>query len=222
METLVPYEVPFKKVRIGSKGDGGYVVVDNGLDKYDTLVAMGICDDNNFEVEFNSFSNAYVQQYDYSIDKPPIHIENSDFFQTKVQSSKDLVKCPGTKKFLKMDIETSEWDLLPTMDLGEYEQIVIELHLYGTPFEKIDAGLEYLTKKHKVVHVHANNSGFPVVRLNSRNRLSIMFNLLEVTLLRSDLCEFTRNKTVYPTELDAPCDKSKPEWELNFYPFSPA
>ena len=41
-----------------------------------------------------------------------------------------------------------------------------------------------------------------------------MFNLLEVTLLRSDLCEFTRNKTVYPTELDAPCDKSKPEWEL--------
>jgi hypothetical protein len=221
METLIPYEVPFKKVRVGSKGDGGYVVVDNNLDKYDTLVSMGICDDNNFEVEFNSFSNAYIQQYDYSIEKPPIHIENSDFFPIKVQSSRDLVKCTGNKKFLKLDIETSEWDLLPTMDLTEYEQIVIELHMYHTELEKIEAGIKHLTKNHKVVHVHANNCGFPIVYKNTRDRLSIMFNLLEVTLLRSDICEFTKNTTLYPTHLDTPSNTSKPEWELNFHPFCP-
>jgi hypothetical protein len=220
MDTLIPYETPFKKVRIGSKGDGGYVVVDNGLTEYDTLISMGICDDNNFEVEFNSFSNAYIQQYDFSIENPPLHIENSDFFKTKVESVKDIVSHQVNKKFLKMDIEGSEWSLLPTMNLDEYEQIVIELHMYGHPFEKMINSIECLTKNHKVVHVHANNSGFPIYYLNKKNRISMMFNLLEVTLLRSDVCEFSVNKTSYPTELDVPCNKDKPEWDLNFYPFN--
>ena len=78
---------------------------------------------------------------------------------------------------------------------------------------------EFLTKNHKVVHVHANNNGFPVFYLNKNGRISMMFNLLELTLLRSDVCEFSPNNTAYPTELDVPCNKSKPEWELNFYPF---
>ena len=172
MNSLIPYETPFKKVRIGSKGDGGYVVVDNGLSEYTTLISMGICDDNNFEVEFNSFSNAYIQQYDYSIEKPPIHIENSVFFKTKVETAKDIIPHEGTKKFLKMDIEGSEWDLLPTMNLDEYEQIVMELHMYGQPLDKMMNTIEFLTKNHKVVHVHANNNGFPVFYLNKNGNTS--------------------------------------------------
>jgi len=219
METLVIYETPFKKVRFGSKGDGGYVIVDNDLSSYTTLISLGICDDNNFEVQFNKLSNAYIQQYDYSIKKPPIHIENSDFFMVKVESLRDLIPHSGTKKFLKMDIEGSEWNLLPTLNLTEYEQIVIELHMYGTSFEQINTSLEHLTKNHKVVHVHANNNGSPIYYLNKNKRISIMFNLLELTLLRNDICDFSPNKTHYPTELDSPCVKDKPEWELNFYPF---
>ena len=219
METLIVYETPFKKVRIGSKGDGGYVIVDNNLSSYTTLVSLGICDDNNFEVEFNKISNAYIQQYDYSIEKPPIYIENSDFFNIKVETLSDLIPHTGTKKFLKMDIEGSEWSLLPTLNLNEYEQIVIELHMYGTSFEQINTSIEHLTTNHKVVHVHANNNGFPICYMNKNKRMSLMFNLLEVTLLRNDICNFSPNKTHYPTKLDSPCNKDKPEWELNFYPF---
>ena len=219
METLTPFETPFKKIRMGRKGDGGYVVVDNGLFEYDTLISMGICDDNNFEIEFNALSDAYVQQYDYSIESPPIHIENSDFFKVKVESSKDIVPCNGKKKFLKMDIEGSEWSLLPTMNLAEYEQIVIELHMYGKPVDVFNKTIECLTKNHKVVHVHANNNGNPFYYMNKNKRISMMINLLEITLLRSDICEFSANKTLYPTELDAPCNKDKLEWELNFHPF---
>ena len=121
METLVVYETPFKKIRMGGAGDGGYVIIDNDLSSYTTLVSLGICDNNKFEVEFNNISNAYIQQYDYSIESPPIHIENSVFFKTKVETLHDLIPHAGTKKFLKMDIEGSEWTLLQTLNLNDYE-----------------------------------------------------------------------------------------------------
>ena len=214
-------ECSFPKIRMGSDGDGGYVIVDNGLETYTGLVAMGICDDNNFEREFQQQSNCYVQQYDYSIDEPPSEIPNSDFFKVKVESDGDIVKSDklGDKKFLKMDIEGSEWDLLPTMDLQQYEQIACEIHFLGG--FKVDA-LEHLTKHHTIVHVHGNSSVHQLFCfINDNGNIGFLPQLLELTLLRKDLGEFNPNKTWYPTPLDQSCDNDRPDMDLRMHPFLP-
>ena len=234
---LKPMECSFPKIRMGSDGDGGYVIVDNGLENYTGLVAMGICDDNNFEREFQQQSNCYVQQYDYSIDEPPSEIPNSDFFKVKVESEGDIVKSDklGDRKFLKMDIEGSEWALLPTMDLQQYEQIVCELHF---PEFRGGTGLEHLIKHHTIVHVHGN-ACVPhlFAYYNSNGNYASLPQFLEVTLLRKDMGDFGPNKTYYPTPLDqscdkgcpcskechegCPCDKGCPDMDLRMYPFVP-
>ena len=50
-------DTPFAKRRIGSDGDGGYVIIDNNLNEYTGLVGLGIKDDNNFEKEFQEIAN---------------------------------------------------------------------------------------------------------------------------------------------------------------------
>jgi len=218
---LKPVECSFPKIRMGSSADGGYVIVDNGLKDYSGLVAMGIKDDNNFECEFQQKSNCYVQQYDYSIDKPPSEIPNSDFFQVKVESQSDIVESDklGDRKFLKMDIEGSEWALLPTMDLQQYEQIVVELHFpCGFEFN----GLKHLVKHHNIVHVHGNACVPGLLTfINSRAQYASFPQFLEVTLLRNDIGEFSPNKTWYPTSLDQSCDEGCPDMSLRMDPFCP-
>jgi hypothetical protein len=207
---------------MGTLGDGGYVVVDNGLAEYTSLLTMGICDDNSFEVEFNKLSNAYVQQYDYSIERPPVHIENSSFFKTMVKTKDDLVDDArlGSKRFLKIDIEGSEWGLLPTLDLSSYEQIVMELHM-GQLNPSYKHSFENLTRNHHIVHVHGNSCDLkPTYYVNRDNLISFVPSCLEVTLLRKDLGVFSPNKTWYPTKLDYSCD-TRPDWDLRMYPFAP-
>jgi len=217
---LKPMECSFPKIRMGSDGDGGYVIVDNGLETYTGLVAMGICDDNNFEKEFQQQSNCYVQQYDYSIDEPPSEIPNSDFFKVKVESEGDIVKTDklGDRKFLKMDIEGSEWDLLPTMDLQQYEQIACELHFPSFHGK----ALEHLTKHHTIVHVHGNACVPQLFTfINSQRNYASLPKFIELTLLRNDLGEFSPNKTCYPTPLDQSCDRGCPDLDLRMHPFLP-
>ena len=181
---------------------------------------MGINDDDAFEKEFQQQSNCYVQQYDYSIDTPPSEIPNYDFFKVKVESDRDIVPSDkfGDRRFLKMDIEGSEWDLLPTMDLQQYEQIACELHFPGFHGK----GLEHLTKHHNIVHVHGN-ARVPQLFLyvNAHNNYASLPQFLEVTLLRKDLGEFSPNKTSYPTPLDQSCDKGCPDMDLRMHPFAP-
>ena len=217
---MKPYETSLPKVRMGRCGDGGYVIVDNGLSEYTSLVTMGICDDNSFEVEFNKMSNAYIQQYDGTIESPPVHIENSSFYKKMMYAGSDLVydERLGNKRFLKIDIEGSEWKLLPTMDLTPYEQIVMELH---EPTHECIESLRHLIKNHTIVHVHGNSCNMrPLYYLNAKGLLSWMPCCMEVTLLRNDIGMFGKNKTRYPTQLDFSCD-TRPDWDLDMYPFSP-
>ena len=221
---LKPYECEFPKIRIGSDRDGGYVIIDNDISTYTGLIGMGINDDNKFEKDFQEKSGCYVQQYDYSIDEPPSDIPNSDFFKTKVESSDDLVPDTrlGSRQFLKIDIEGSEWDLLNTMNLESYEQIAIELHFTMNARNVLDS-LAHLTKHHTVVHVHGNSCvKTPITYINSYNRFAWMPPAIELTLLRNDLSKFSPNETWYPMHLDQSCDfGSTPDIDMRFHPFVP-
>ena len=66
---LTPYYISNKKlVRIGSKYDGGYVVLKKSVYKTKHLITYGICDNFDFEKQFQKLSKCTLSSYDNSID----------------------------------------------------------------------------------------------------------------------------------------------------------
>ncbi len=57
----------FDLVRLGSDGDGGYLVVKQDVENADILISLGICDDWSFEDAFLKVNNVPLEAFDGSI-----------------------------------------------------------------------------------------------------------------------------------------------------------
>jgi hypothetical protein len=130
-------------VRIGSKNDGGYVLVEKDYSGV-FLLSGGISNDNNFEIEFAQLGGV-GHQIDYSIKEPPKKHKNLTFSPRRIVGEKalefdvtlddlcqELIPENALKQktsILKLDIEGSEWEILNTAkNLGFFDQILLELH----------------------------------------------------------------------------------------------
>ena len=83
-------------IRLGSRFDGGYVVLKKQIKETNCLVSFGISDNWDFEEEFHNLSNCEVDAYDYSIDK--------NFWLNRFK--KDLVKFLCLKIFKPKKIKS--------------------------------------------------------------------------------------------------------------------
>jgi len=119
-----------------------------------------------------------------------------------------------------MDIEGWEIPWLKSLekdDLNKFKQIVIEFHginddsWNSTYNDKLEA-FKKLSLTHYLVHVHGNNHS------SITNNIP---DVIEATYVRKDY--FTNkpnlNTTKLPMELDYPCNKNLPDYDLNYYPF---
>ena len=218
---LTPQETSFEKIRIGKDGDGGYVIANNNLGGYTGLIGLGIKDDNSFEKHFQSLNNCVIQEYDYSIDEPPEKLPNSTFFKTMVTCADDIkhIETLGDRKFLKMDIDGSEWELLKTLDISQFEQIACELHFRHSNPDL--SAFEKLSSTHNIIHVHGNACDLnTVMYMTKGGTMARMPTTIEVTYLRKDIGTFSPNQTFYPTPLDMSCD-TRADIDMRFYPFLP-
>lgn len=225
-----------RKVRVGRPHDGGYVMVEDwqGLAG---AISIGIGDDDAWDRAMLGHG-CRVAQFDHTITAPPgtaeglgwqpLGIGTADV--NNLRTLRSLIALSGLPEagdlVLKMDVEAAEWPVLAageaTAPLGRFRQILIELHWFDRIgddrwFTQAEAALRHLTRSHAVVHVHANNwggaaliGGVPFPRV------------LEVTLLRRDAGEFEPESGVFPTELDAPCDPSRPDIFLGAFRFPEA
>lgn len=243
MELLIPYDVfvdnkELKRTRIGSKNDGGYIIIDGF--EYDGLYSYGIGDNADFDYDFSKlYPKIHSHLYDFTITELPIEIKNSTFhrqgiFPFKNKNGDTLVNHilenkDNDKKnmFLKMDVEGAEWDsvlAIPDSTLIQFKQIVIEFHglgptrqrEYGSTQEKRTSLLEKLNKYFCIVHVHfCNGGGFD--RIGCYRTPEI----LEVTYLRRETnFTFMLTTQVFPTILDAPDKPNGTNPKLDFYPFA--
>jgi hypothetical protein len=224
-----------KKIRYGSKGDGGYVLAD--LDGgYDCYISAGVSDEESFSRDFiNRYNmnknNSYA--FDGTIsDYPWSFTSNITFIKKNINNinddkNTDLSFLTGTHKniFLKMDIEGGEYPwILHENNLNNFKQIVLEFHgitndsWNNTTNVKASCSdilkcLEKLNKTHYIVHVHGNNFS-PVV--NS------IPDVIELTYVNK---KYFNSVPVYNTQrlpdkqLDFPNNVGKPDVDLNVYPF---
>ena len=163
-----------KKVRIGKKGDGGYVLF-NDFKNIKIAYSFGISNEISFDKELSE-KNIDIFMYDHTIEK--INEPNSKFHWKKIGLSgkketnnnlktlKDIIKENGHTRekdmILKMDIEGYEWDSFLYMNfniLRQFKYIIVEFHFsdsYKSIYSKV---LKKLNKTHQIFHLHCNNCG---------------------------------------------------------------
>lgn len=210
---LIPHAVPM--LRLGNKGDGGYVIPKIALTAQG-LVSFGLGGNWTFEQDWLKLKpKSFIQAYDGTVDI------SSDFFTGTVSYFKENVSLEnidsilergGNNYFLKMDIEGCEWDLFPAiLESKSIVGMVIEFH--NLDFENRRIHLKQvitaLNDNYKVVHVHANNySGICEDNLP---------NTLEISFLRNNLCGTkVKRYNVYLPGIDSPNSLTTEEIMLYF------
>jgi len=216
------------KIRLGNKGDGGYVIAN--IPDYDCYISGGIGWDESFSsdiIKYFNIKDSYA--FDGTIDKLPFNFpEKMNAFKMNIASyhSKNTVNLRRyinnyNNIFLKMDIEGGEFEWLNSLnleDLNKFKQIAIEFHCINDNGMGINHNLKLnclkkLYETHYVVHVHGNNCC---------GTSNLIPNIIEVTYIRKNVIgdNVLYNTSPLPDpELDFPNIIDKPQIDLNFYPF---
>ena len=223
LKKLGMYDTELGKVRLGSKGDGGYVIPDD-LTDIKGVISIGIGGEVSFDLEWAKMG-VKVFQYDHTIEAPPVIHENFVFNKLGwgTQDSDGFITLPKMIEtnhledgdlFLKFDVENAEWDALFDVSpdlLKRFRIIACELHGFDglenmSVFQKVNRVINLLTTHHTVVHIHPNNccgialvAGIPLPKL------------IEFTFLRNDRASFYPSHASIPSALDYPNVRSKPE-----------
>lgn len=228
LKMLAPNDPEMGKVRVGSLGDGGYVLPDD-LDQIDSVLSIGIGNEDSFDLHFAK-KNIPIFQYDHTVESAAsehalyqfhkIAWGASDSEQTRTLAT--MVKVHGLDNsnngILKFDTEGAEWDCIPNIQtdlLKHFRIIVCELHGLTSignnqHRDTVRKTLQVLTRNHSLVHLHANNccglsiiEGVPLPAV------------IELTLLRNDRSEFKPSKSPMPGPLDFPNMTDRPDLVLN-------
>ena len=230
-------------IRLGPKGDGGYVVGERSVRASTLLLSMGLNDDWRFEAAFRRMSGARVVCFDHSVtwrfwvihalkDLARLRLfrlfhyfayrwffrgEGAEHRRLKIgydgpggtglAALLDEAEGDGDAIFLKVDIEGSEYRILPDIvaNAHRFTGIVMELHDIDLHHDRVAtflAGLRGFT----IVCLHPNNyagvddAGDPLV--------------IEISLIRDDLVDPPAGAATLPAP--QPNDPRQPEIELHF------
>ena len=213
----------YKKVRIGNKGDGGYILL-NDLKNIKIGYSFGISREISFDKELAD-NNIDIFMYDHTIKKLPF--ENSKFHWKKIgligirnnninnmKTLQELIEDNGHSNeknmILKMDIESYEWDVfqnLPEKNLRQFKYIVGEFHFSNSNKEKQYNIIKKLLSTHEIFHIHCNNCG-AIIKFDGYS----ICRLLEISFILQEGYEFIEDSSIYPIEgLDYKNCKNKEE-----------
>jgi len=230
--SIVPHKVNLKKVRVGRRGDGGYVMCQLEDDTYDALYSYGSDDNITFEKAFYDKYGTTSYVYDHTIEGITDKPEYINFFKEGVASKKmespqvdtidnHIMKNGHTnskKLIAQIDIEGTEWFIFNDnfKYLDNFSQLIIEFHIFKdiTLYEELfKRTFDILNEKFVCVHIHANNCLLqPWVDANFPRAF-------EVTYVRKDLVsEAEIEPRPFPDpELDASSDPTRPELVLDYW-----
>ena len=212
-------------IRLGPKGDGGYLVPDN-LKGIEACFSPGVSDISGFEKDCAK-RGVKVFLADKSVERPPdTHglfsftkkyvgaMANNDFITIDDWVETGALS-PNSDLMLQMDIEGYEYETFFNISdtlMGRFRIIVAEFHYLDQLwnhffFHFASRVFEKILQTHACVHIHPNNYYMPV----KKDGLSIP-PLMEFTFLRQDWVESESYSNVYPHSLD--CDNT----DNSFFP----
>jgi hypothetical protein len=235
LKRLRPYDIDLKKIRVGSAFDGGYILADI-LTPDQVVLSYGLGAEIAFDLEMAGRGHQ-IHMFDHTIGNLPAMHPHFRFHREGVAgSSEPGTSCytvedhlerfaiQGDRLILKMDVEGWEWEVMsriPEHVLARFEQIGIEVHDFGRMREpefldKVLASLENINRHFTLFHVHANNHN-PMECVGG----FALYNLLELSYIKTALVKRSPSRTFYPTALDNPNVPDKDDYILSSFPFWP-
>ena len=222
------------KIRVGRDFDGGYIMLDR-FPQDMICYSLGISGDVSWDLAMAE-RGGQIYQYDHTIGQLPSTHPKFHFFPVgigpststdpKLKSLASLIEANGHSQkkgmILKMDIEDSEWNVFDDMSeetLGQFGQIVLELHGLSRMAEHdwrvwFDRILSKLRRTHVPIYVHGNNwAQLPIV-----HGVPVP-DCLEVSYANRNDFTFKPNTNIFPTTLDHPCKPGDPDYFLGNFAF---
>jgi hypothetical protein len=235
LKMLRPYDINIRKIRVGSPFDGGYVMADCRTSDQ-VVLSYGLGGEISFDMEM-AMAGHQCYMFDHTIEGLTATHPNFHYYPEGVAGVTDPAKSfytvkdhldrfviTGDRLILKMDVEGAEWDavsLMPDAVISRFEQIAIEVHdfhrLKDPAFaDKVAASLQKINKFFTLFHVHANNNN----TMETVEGFSI-YNLLELSYVKTGIVKRGPSRTLYPTDLDSPNEQDRPDYILSVFPFWP-
>ena len=201
-----------KKIRIGKKGDGGYIILDD-LKNIKIAYSFGIAREISFEKELAN-KNIDVFMYDHTIEDLPF--KNSRFHlkkiglkgtitnntNNKLKTLSELLKENGHSQennmILKLDIESYEWDVFKYLSLNilnHFKFIVGEFHFSNKNLLNYYNILKRLQMTHQIFHLHCNNCG-KIIDLEGYK----ICEFLEISFVLKNDYQFTKFTDKFPVK----------------------
>ena len=234
IQSISPHRTQFDLLRIGSEGDGGYLVPDD-LSGITACFSPGVETNASFEADLLRRFGIGSHLADYSVPGPPagfaaksfirkfLGASNDDTFITLdswVESAPEF-RSPGDF-LLQMDIEGAEYATLLSAserNLRRFRILVIEFHNvenWSDPafFEIAKSTFQKLLRDFMVIHNHPNNF-CGVVNMGG----VIAPHVFELTFLRRDRAVSLGPCDKFPHPLDRPNRSERPNLVLpeNWY-----
>ena len=218
-----------RKIRLGTNGDGGYVLLDDFSD-IKIAYSLGISNIIDFDKSLAD-KGIDVFMYDHTINKLPYNNEKFHWFkkglcanntrETNLITLKEMVEQNGhlneSNMILKMDVEGAEWDALNELSeefLSKFKYILGEFHWFkknskiNGKLESIINVLKKLHKTHQVFHKHCHSTGEAFV-LGEYN----FCDCIELSFINRKGYKFENDYSIYPIDgldfSDSPTTKHK-------------
>ena len=228
---LKPYNTEIPLIRIGSDGDGGYLVPDV-LDDIKFCFSVGVGKSSSFEENLEKLG---IKNFlaDKSVDKPAAELDNFTFDKKNIHSFNDKDKINVNdwlyskidsseinKSILQIDTDGFEYEILISLNekiLSEIKILIIEFHgleLVGNEYFNFifKSVLNKISNFHTVVHLHPNNCcGIEKV---SKYKIP---SVLEVTFLNNKFIKEKKPVEKLPHYLDKKNVEKKKEIYLESY-----
>jgi hypothetical protein len=227
--------VGHSKVRVGSEGDGGYVMLDD-FAEIDLALSFGVDINADWDLDIAT-RGVSVQQYDHSVPQAPIDHPKITFFKQMIAAGDQIegaisidtiLRQANIEKdnsvILKMDIESSEWPVLEacTADvLKHFSQVLVEFHDIDRAVDaywmrRATAVMKNLDEMFGVYHVHANNWS-PMAVIGN-----VYFpSTIEVSFANRRRYQFEPSNEIFPTALDRPNNPLRPDIYLGTFRYEP-
>jgi len=224
IQGLHPKNTDKELVRLGSIGDGGYLIP-NDLENIEACFSPGVSSNSDFELDCAN-RGMKVFLADKSVDGPAV--QNKSFqFQKKFigaitnesfMTINDWIKSSDLRAdsdlILQMDIEGFEYETFLSMTdevIKRFRIMVVEFHLlnhiWNKPFYNlVNSTLEKIKQTHTCVHIHPNNAN-PSLKYNGIGIPS----LLEFSFLRNDRIIHANYSSTFPHALDTKNVENKPD-----------
>ena len=216
IKELSPTAIKQELIRLGSLGDGGYLLPED-FENIEACFSPGVAKDSSFEHQLAE-KGIKIFLADYSVDSPPSEHRNFSFCKKYIGSYSDdhfitlddwvssSISSKDSDLILQMDIEGSEYETILSVSeqtLSRFSMILIEFHglhnLWSYPFFKLASScFKKLLREHSCVHIHPNNTRGVV----SIEGIEIP-KLMEFTFYRRDKVEKVDEKLTFPHPLDS-------------------